>query len=157
EDPEELQARLEQWLEELDARTGPERFAVGNAVDASWRIDRTKRAEAAALTRQVGAVGDQLDEQLIKQAGGFVDLLGDEPSKAVRGLRQSWAGCSWLMAQWRVLGDRLAATGWLEESQWADGIVLMGKPTAVLFDDPAACRWVSAHLGALASPERPME
>src|SRR4051794_1612761 len=53
EDPEVKRARLVNWLEQLDARTEPERFLVETAVDASCCLERARRAETAALSIQI--------------------------------------------------------------------------------------------------------
>ncbi|MBV8608764.1 MAG: hypothetical protein JO034_15050, partial [Singulisphaera sp.] len=44
EDPEALQHRLDAWTDELDPRTDLERYFVRSAVEASWRLDRVRRA-----------------------------------------------------------------------------------------------------------------
>ena len=49
EDAEERRRRLEAWLVELGAETEPERCLVESAVDASWRMDRSRLSETAAL------------------------------------------------------------------------------------------------------------
>src|SRR4051812_8598609 len=46
EDPEPLQQRLDAWLDDLGARTAPERYFATQAVHASWKLDRCRRAEA---------------------------------------------------------------------------------------------------------------
>src|SRR3954467_13657530 len=58
EDPAELDRRIAAWADELGADTGPERYLAGAAARASWRTDRCRNAEAAALSRQVLKAGD---------------------------------------------------------------------------------------------------
>ncbi|MBV8076299.1 MAG: hypothetical protein JO284_07875 [Planctomycetaceae bacterium] len=57
EDPEALEHRRDAWTDELDPRTDLERSFVRSAVAASWRLDRIRRAEAAAAARRVAAAG----------------------------------------------------------------------------------------------------
>src|SRR4051794_13840482 len=62
EDADELRRRHETWADELGAETEAERCLVRAAVDASWRLDRCRAAEAAALTRRVLGAGDAYDD-----------------------------------------------------------------------------------------------
>src|SRR3954447_10464295 len=57
EDPAQLERRIAAWADELGADTGAERHLAEAAARASWRIDRCRRAEAAALTRKVLGAG----------------------------------------------------------------------------------------------------
>src|SRR5258708_323854 len=58
EDPEALRRRLDVWTDELGAETESERYLVEAAVNASWRMDRCRAPEAAALTRQLLKAAD---------------------------------------------------------------------------------------------------
>src|SRR5262249_23969249 len=60
----ELRRRHEIWADELGVATEAERPLVRAAVDASWRIDRCRAAEAAALSRRVLRAGDDYDDAL---------------------------------------------------------------------------------------------
>src|SRR3954470_19352362 len=53
EDADALQARLDTWIIEQDARTDVEKSLVEAAVIASWRLERCRRAEAEALTERM--------------------------------------------------------------------------------------------------------
>src|SRR5437763_1937351 len=64
EDAEVRQRRLEAWLADLGAATEPERYLVASAVDASWRMDRSRLSETAALTDQVNKVEEGFDDAL---------------------------------------------------------------------------------------------
>ena len=63
EDLEALEHRLDAWTEELDPRTDLERYFVRSAVEASWRLDRARRAETAAVARRVTAAGAEADRK----------------------------------------------------------------------------------------------
>src|SRR4051794_35350951 len=47
----ELQDRVDTWIEDLGVRTAPERYFAERAAHSSWRLDRCLRAENATLTR----------------------------------------------------------------------------------------------------------
>src|SRR3954462_8173203 len=69
EDPEELELRIATWADELGAVTEPERYLAEAAAKASWRIDRCRGAEAAALSRQVLKADDDYDDALAEEGG----------------------------------------------------------------------------------------
>src|SRR5205814_8383224 len=102
-----LQRRRAVWPAELGAETESEPYPVEAAVNASWRMDRCRAAEAAALTRQVLKAGDQLDQAQAGEVERLVARLEQEPAEVVRRLRQSSTGCLWLLGQWGELAERL--------------------------------------------------
>src|SRR3954470_2139580 len=110
EDAAALDRRIAAWADELGADTGPERYLAGAAARASWRIDRCRAAEAAALTRRVLGAGDSYDDALADEVEQLSYRLADEPSAVVRQLRRSSVGCRWLIGRWGALADRL--DGW---------------------------------------------
>ena len=148
EDPEALRRRLDVWTDQLGAETESERYLAEAAVNASWRMDRCRAAEAAALTRQVLKAGDQLDQAQAGEVERLVARLEQEPAEVVRRLRQSSLGCLWLLGQWGELAGRLRDWKCVEPSQRLHAIHLMGKQTNDVFD-PIVSRWVAAYLGAL--------
>src|SRR4051794_24673625 len=89
EDADELQCRHEAWADELGAATEAERHLVRAAVDASWRIDRCRAAEAAALSRQVLRAGDDYDDALAGEVEQLSYRLAEEPAAVVRRLLRS--------------------------------------------------------------------
>src|SRR4051794_37944603 len=64
EDPRELQRRIDVWVDKLGADNEPERYLAGAAARASWRIDRCRNAEAAALSRRVLRAEEDYDDAL---------------------------------------------------------------------------------------------
>src|SRR3954452_14587482 len=97
EDPAALEHRIAAWADELGAETGPERYLAGAAAKASWRIDRCRAAEAAALTRKVLGAGEDYDGALAEEVEQLADRLPEEPSAVVRQLRRTSAGCRCLV------------------------------------------------------------
>src|SRR3954470_20317961 len=148
EDADELRRRHEVWADELGAETEAERYLVRAAVDASWRIDRCRAAEAAALSRKVLAAGDAYDDALAGEVEQLSHRLAEEPSAVVRQLRRSTAGCRWLIGRWGELADRLDGWKALEPTERHLAANLMGRRHDDLFD-PAVSRLTVAYLGAL--------
>src|SRR3954468_16614286 len=148
EDAGELRRRHEAWADELGAGTEAERYLVRAAVDASWRIDRCRAAEAAALSRQVLRAGEDYDDALAEEVQQLADRLADEPSAVVRQLRRSSAGCRWLIGRWGELAIRLDGWKALEPTERHLAANLMGKRQDDLFD-PSVARLTVAYLGAL--------
>src|SRR3954447_16024227 len=148
EDADELRRRHEIWADELGAETEAERCLVRAAVNATWRIDRCRAAEAAALTRKVLGAGDDYDDALAAEVEQLADRLADEPSAVVRQLRRSSAGCRWLIGRWGDLADRLDGWKALEPTERHLAANLMGKRSDDPFD-PAVARLTVAYLGAL--------
>ncbi|MBV8076117.1 MAG: hypothetical protein JO284_06960, partial [Planctomycetaceae bacterium] len=103
EDPEALEHRLDAWTDELDPRTDLERYFVRSAVEASWRLDRVRRAEAAAVARRVLAAGAEADRQDALEVEHNLKYLGLWPERSLRTLRGSARGCRALLDRWRDL------------------------------------------------------
>ena len=151
EDPQELDDRIDLWIEELRPGTDAERYEVVNAVHATWRQDRSRRSEAAALSTLVEQAHEGFDDRKAAEAQGFVALLELDPAAALRGLRNSSCGLSWLISQFTLLEVQLRTFLGLELSQRERAIRLCGKRPCDLFEDSGVWLWDRAHLGALAA------
>src|SRR3954451_19614250 len=148
EDPEALDRRIATWADELGAETGPERYLAEAAAKASWRIDRCRGAETAALSRQVLRAGEDYDDALAEEVERLGGLLQDDPAGVVRQLRRSPAGCRWLIGRWEGLAERLVGWKALEPTERYLAANLMGRRHDDLFD-PGVARLTAAYLGAL--------
>src|SRR3954454_13742948 len=148
EDPEALDRRIAPWADELGAVTEPERHLAEAAAKASWRIDRCRGAEAAALSRQVLRAGEDYDDALAEEVERLGERLFEDPAGVVRRLRRSTAGCRWLIGRWECLADRLVGWKALEPTERHLAAHLMGRRHDDLFD-PAVARLTVAYLGAL--------
>ena len=140
--------RIATWADELGAVTESERYLAEAAAKASWRIDRCRGAEAAALSRQLLKAGEDYDDALAEEVERLGERLCEDPAGVVRQLRRSTAGCRWLIGQWETLAERLAHWKALEPTERHLATHLMGKHRGDLFD-PAVSRLVAAYLGAL--------
>ncbi len=162
ENAEELQARVETWFEELDARSDTERTLVETAVHAAWRVERCRKAENAALSKKVLLAGEAFDADLfakLKHLTGTTSALVNDGQGTVYELRSFSLGCRWLIEQWENIGRGIIQNGRLDESQIFDLLQLQGlRPTGHL-DSPVTGLWLSyalaSHLGPRkADPER---
>ncbi len=162
ENAEELQARVETWFDELDARSDTERTLVETAVHAAWRVERCRKAETAALSKKVLLAGEAFDADLfakLKRLTGTTSALVNDGQGTVYELRGFSLGCRWLIEQWENIGRGIIQNGRLDESQIFDLLQLQGlRPTSHL-DSPVTGLWLSyalaSHLGPRkADPER---
>ena len=146
EDPEALEHRLDAWTEELDPRTDLERYFVRSAVEASWRLDRARRAETAAVARRVTAAGAKADRKDALEVEHNLKYLGLWPERNLRTLRGSARGCRALLERWRDLVAALERAGsWLDsERRWA--FALAGLKPHRWHEDAAVLRLVTLDL-----------
>ena len=146
EDPEALEHRFDAWTEELDPRTDLERYFVRSAVEAAWRLDRVRRAEAAAVARRVTRAGARADRKDALEVEHSLKYLGLWPEKNLRTLRGSARGCRALLERWRELVAGLEHAGsWLDsERRWA--FALAGLKPHRWHEDAAVLRLVTLDL-----------
>ncbi|MBV8267065.1 MAG: hypothetical protein JO252_12115, partial [Planctomycetaceae bacterium] len=129
-----------------DPRTDLERYFVRSAVAASWRLDRVRRAEAAAGARRVIAAGAEADRKDALEVEHSLKYLGLWPEKYLRTLRGSARGCRAMLDRWRDLVAALEGAGcWLDsERRWA--VALAGLEPHRWHEDAAVRRLVSLEL-----------
>jgi hypothetical protein len=60
---------------------------VEAAVHASWRMERSRRAETAALTRQVLAAEEGFDDRQAEEVRFLTEGLANSPALVVRKLQ----------------------------------------------------------------------
>ena len=146
EDPEALEHRLDAWTEELDPRTDLERYFVRSAVEAAWRLDRVRRAEAAAVARRVTAAGAEADRKDVFEVEHNLKTLGHWPERNLRTLRGSARGCRAMLARWRDLVAALEHAGsWLDSERWW-AFALAGMKPHRWHEDAAVLRLVTLDL-----------
>ncbi|MBV8076546.1 MAG: hypothetical protein JO284_09125, partial [Planctomycetaceae bacterium] len=157
EDPEALEHRLDAWTDELDPQTDLERYFVRSAVEASWRLDRVRRAEAAAGARRVAAAGAEADCRDALEVEHGLKYLGLWPEKYLRRLRGSARGCRALLQRWRDLVAALEGAGcWLDsERRWA--FALAGLEPHRWHEDATVRRLVTLDLATQVAGGTPDE
>jgi hypothetical protein len=135
ESPEELEQRCDEWEKDLGAVTAPERYEVFNAVHATWRHDRMRRAEAVALAALVDKTAEHFHDQKEQEARELIARLPETPGAAIQGLRNLTAGLTWMIEQVEILADQVTHCGGLSQSQRRHLIHLCGKRPVDLFID----------------------
>jgi hypothetical protein len=126
ESEEKFRRRLEGWFGELAPHGEIERYYAEAAVASSWRRDRCIRAETAILTDRVLDVADpdpEADEAKARRLGA---RLAKDPAAVAPRLRQTSAGCRWMLAEWDDLDSTLDELGFWEHSRLHLALHLLG-------------------------------
>jgi hypothetical protein len=151
ESAEELQERCERWEQDLQPLSEPERYEVFNAVHATWRQDRMRRAEAIALADLVDKTTEHFQEQKEQEARELIARLPESPGESIQGLRNSTAGLTWMIDQVQRLAGQVARFGGLTQSQRRLVIHLWGKRLVDLFVDSVVATWNRLYLAEAVS------
>jgi hypothetical protein len=145
--------RCEQWEKDQGAVTEPERYEVFNAVHASWRQDRMRRAETVALADLVDKVAEQFHDQKEQETRELVERLPESPCACVKALRSTTAGLTWLIGQVEILTRYVAVCGEMTQSQRVHLIHLSGKRPTDLFICPVVAQWDVLYLATSPRPD----
>jgi hypothetical protein len=148
ESAEELQERRDRWVKDLGAKTEPERYEAFNAVHATWRQDRMRRAETIALTAMIDTVTEKFHEQTELETRDLVDRLAESPFEVVTALRNTTAGLTWMLGQVERLEQWLTVSYSFSPSDRNRAIHLCGKRPVDWYEDAAVWHWVWLNLGA---------
>jgi hypothetical protein len=149
ESAEALQERCERWEQDLRPLSEPERYEVFNAVHATWRQDRMRRAEAIALADLVDKTAEHFHDQKEREARDLIARLPESPGEAIQGLRNSTAGLTWMIGQIEMLAHQVEGRQWLPASQMRHLIHLCGKRPVDLFVDLLVNGVVELYLALL--------
>jgi len=152
EDPAELEARIQTWLDDYQPTSAVERDLVERAAKLSWSLDRIERYEAALLARRVrkAMVGNQAARaaEVCALARKLFYMCGkrplpdsgpewdDNPWAFVAALEESPEGTRWMIDRWNELArliDSGAAWTFLDQFKF---IRLLGKHPVDAADDP---------------------
>src|SRR5579883_2633178 len=147
EDEQEYNRRCEDMARELRPENALEATLVETLVASSWRLERCRRAEKAALTKQVLDAEDELLLAREAQVTSLVAHLTADPPAVVERLWRLAEGCAWMAEKWRQLGEALEEWGGWEPSQFHSALNLMGKRAEDIFADPVARDAACAYLG----------
>jgi hypothetical protein len=152
EDPAELDAKIQEWIDDHQPANAVERELVSRAARISWRLDRAERYETALLARRVRKamlrskakrtekVCD-LGRKLFYMAGKrLLPISGpawnDDPSAFVAGLEESPEGARWLLDRWVEMRCLLISNeDWTFLDQFKF-VRLLGKQPLAAIDDP---------------------
>jgi hypothetical protein len=132
----------------LKPRDAVQEALVDRFVRLEWRGERGESVEDARAARTIHEVREGAHEReaakVDRLTGKLTECLGNR-----RALMRLPAGVLWLIQQWMILRDRVAASQPLLGSQRKRVLALVGKSHQdALRDDPVALRWMAAVLGA---------
>src|SRR5256885_2039351 len=96
----EFQGEVDRWARPLGAGTEAERAQVEAAVSTRWRMRRARDAEATAVAEAIAGLEEGFDDRRAAEVRATIARLPQDPDGAVRQLRDSTAGCDWLLGQW---------------------------------------------------------
>jgi len=152
EDPAELTARIQTWVDDYRPEGVVERDLVERAARLSWELDRAQRHEAALTARRVReAMLNHEAERAAEVAGLARKLLylcgkrnvpgsgppwDDEPRVFALALQATPEGTRWMIERWteiRLLLDSGAAWSFPDQYKF---IRLLGKHPVDAVDDP---------------------
>jgi hypothetical protein len=152
ENPEEYAQQVDRWSVALGAQTEPEVAQVGLAVYQLWKLRRTRTATAAAVTRKVEAIDNDIDDHNADEVRDLIPQLPIDPARVVRHLRKTVCGCSFLLGQLRLVRARLDTHSAFEVSQRGYSLQLLGHNPADVFTDPLVFELDRLYFGAISGP-----
>ena len=160
EDPRELEARIQEWLDDWQPRTAEEAKLVERGAKLTCLLERGERVEAAHLgkrvrkaLRKVGPtapvsarrmkvvveLGRKLfyDYRPLSLAHDVKPKWNDDPAVFVAGLEETIEGCRWLLDRWAEMRFVVESPQPLELTDLARFVRLMGKNGYEAINDPA--------------------
>ena len=152
EDPAELEAKIQEWLDDHQPTNAVERDLVTRAARLSWTLDRAERYETALLSKQVRKAMlrskarrtekvCELARKLFYMAGKRLlpdsgPAWADNPSAFVARLEESPEGAQWLLDRWVEMRCLLISDeNWTFLDQFKF-VRLLGKQPIHAIDDP---------------------
>jgi hypothetical protein len=111
EDPAVAAERACAWNDYYQPESPAAHHLVNACVQATLLHDRCNRHHHALLTKQVREAQEQWDRRHLDEVEALKKRLDDDPAAAVRLLRRSSFGCSWLLECWEQLDVALKTQG----------------------------------------------
>jgi hypothetical protein len=152
EDPAELQAKIQEWIDDYAPADAVQRELVVRAARLSWTLDRAERHEAALLSRNVRKAmlrnrAERL-EQVCEYGRKLFYMAGkrllpdsgpewsDDPSAFLAHLEETVEGARWLLDRWVEMRCLIISDeGWTFLDQFRF-VRLLGKQPLNAIDDP---------------------
>jgi len=152
EDPAELQAKIQEWIDDYAPANAIERELVVRAARLSWTLDRAERHEAALLSRNVRRAmlrnRAKRTEKVCDYARKLFYMAGkrllpgsgpewaDDPSAFVAHLEETVEGTRWLLDRWVEMRCLIISDeNWTFLDQFRF-VRLLGKQPLAAIDDP---------------------
>jgi hypothetical protein len=127
EDPAKVAEREQAWNEYYRPQSPGAQHLVTECVRATLLADRAHAFHAAALSKQIREAPAEWDRAQDDVVTNLTALLPTDPAEAVRLLKQSAAGCRWLLGRWERLADAFTAHGWWAAEDRDEALRLRGS------------------------------
>jgi hypothetical protein len=154
EDGDALTARIAAWCDDLGVRDDAERTLVEAAACASWRAERCRRAETAAVAQRVDDAADAYDAAMLARLSALVGTTGplaNDPRGTLQQLRSFSQGCRWLIERWENLGMEIMEAGGLAPCQAEDVLRLQGLCPLDHMHNRRAMYWLAQAMASALS------
>jgi hypothetical protein len=125
-DPADVQAHLDEWLNDFPPRNPAERHLVEQCAYAALLQNRVARAHCAAVSDQVNAAESDLEQNRQDDFRAALALLKTDPREAVARLGRSARGLGYLLARWEHLAGQLQQNGSWAHDEAAEVVRLLG-------------------------------
>jgi len=152
EDPAELTARIQEWLDDYQPTGTVERDLIERAARLSWDLDRAQRYESAILAQRVRAAMLNHEAERAAEVAGLARKLlylcgkrnvpgsgppwDDEPRVFALALQATPEGTRWMIDRWTEIRHLLdSGAAWSFPDQYKF-IRLLGKHPVDAVDDP---------------------
>jgi hypothetical protein len=152
-----IELKTELWSYETGAITDLELTFVRNAAHAWHRGQRVLRSDRDAITQTINEITAQYHERKKAEVGPLIARLPDQPLEIQVQLKQSTAGCSWILEQFQLMSEQLARYQSLGPCQFELALSLCGKHHRDLYRDGAIRDWARGHVASYYGNTTPLD
>ena len=132
-----VQDRYSKWSDQLRPEGFVEATLIKRAVSCDVKLDWLDQQFHLIVAKQTREAGNRFDTREHKAALLEAESLDADPQETVANLRQSVAGCDWLIEEWKTLQDSLSDG--LSNPQIARAFRLMGiDPSGELSEEQSS-------------------
>jgi hypothetical protein len=156
EEPEQIEARVNQVFEALRPQNEFQAWLVDHVAVCTLRIDRCERMERRARKKIALRAELTWDEDRKLEVEILGGSLAKHPAETVQMLRRSPHGCDWLIVRWALLAQAAENNGSWNEEQTTLAFDLMATHSLFrLGNQPGVM--VDSEGNVLVATERPVE
>ena len=152
EEPAEFFSQVDLWCRQRGAQTEDERACIADAVYSRWVKRRVINAQVHAANEAIHDIKDHFEERKAAEVRDLIPNLKEKPDLTVTQLMNSTCGCTFLLNEFRVLGERLTTHYSYEVSQREHSLRVGGHRPKELFTDKVVEELNRSYLGSLQGP-----
>jgi hypothetical protein len=157
ENPQLIEDKTFLWTYETGATGDLEITQVRNAAEAWHRGQRVLLADRDAIASAINEINTQYHDRKKAAVGPLIALLPDQPLEAQYQLRQSTAGCSYILEQFQLMYEQLTNNPSLGPCQFMLALSLCGKHHRDLYRDGCIRDWARAHVASYHGDQTPVD